>query len=101
MNEDLPDVLTISMDSVSNREWLWLEDSCGVVVTTIEKHPARAALAMKTLALRRWESSQGRPPSIGFGDVVDGKYDAVKLDLKAESEEDEESDPTGPVDAEA
>ena len=98
MNEDLPDSVALSMASVTNREWLWLEDSCGVVVTTVESHPTRAALALKTLALRRWEASQGRPPAITFGDVVDGKFDAVKMDL---GDGDEEPDPTSPVDAEA
>lgn len=82
MNEDMPERVTLDASTISNREWLWLEDSCGVVATSAQAKPMRSVLAFKTLALRRWETTQGRPPKITFDNVVDGTFDDVKFDIE-------------------
>lgn len=92
-----PDKLSIDASSVTNREWLWLEDSCGVNVVVIKEHPMRLLYSLKTLAVRRWQAGQGEPPSATFSDVLDGLWDDVELEMTGE--QDDADPPTVPVDA--
>lgn len=92
MSEELPEKLEpFDPAGIKNREWLWLEDSCGVNAVTAKDHPMRLIMAFKALALRRWEAAQGRPPKITFADVVDGTYDHVELVMASNDDEDEDA----------
>lgn len=98
MIENLPDKLRIDISTVTNREWLWLEERCRINVAKMADEPMKMLMSFRALAVRRWQVENGQPATATFDESADGLFDSIDFGIDT-PEAGDAADPTQPADA--